>query len=855
MKKIDTLLSNQESNHLFPFFWQHGESNEKITEYMEKIRETGIRSVCIESRPHPDFLGEGWWKSMNHIIAEAKRLDMKLWILDDAKFPTGYANGKVPERLKKVYLTYHRFDLVGPKKYAEVNLRYLPGFRALMKEDHSLDKIVKAIMVKNDPSKKYGFDEKSMVDVTHDIRDNILHIDIPKGPISIYVLYYTRHGGEQNTFDYLNPMDKEATNILLNEVYQKHYEHYKEEFGKTILGFFSDEPRFGNTGRASSIGREDMVLPWLPNMLEIMEKNIDDFDPLKLIYLFHGESKEAHHMRYEYMNLISNLYSINFNQTIGKWCHDHGVVYVGHTIEDNNADARLGKGAGHFFRAMKGQSIAGIDVIGGQLVPGQPFHHDAYLTGGSEGEFFHYALCKMGASLAKLDDNKNGTLMCEAFGAYGWVEGLKLMKWITDHMLSHGVNLIVPHAFDPKKFPDWDCPPHFYAHGNNPQFPYFHKWSHYANRMCELLSGGYQVCHIGVLYHAFSEWSGDYMFTQKVLKELLTHQIDCNVISEDYILDCTIKNMNYSINNYHYDVLIVPSCQYLPSELLDKLNEMANAGIRIIYINNIPESFEGLKGIGKVIELDNLSKELIQTNAQEVLIKKECKDLTYYHYHQDDGEVYMFFNESIIDDINTEVILKADDELMIYDAYHNETYHLDYIKEKHAIKFILELKPYESLVLVSGCSNKPIYKLGDEITELTRFEVSMKEYNTSNFSESFTIDSLEYLGNQYPSFSGTICYSTEFICNDAELLLNIEEAYETITVIVNGKECDTCITPPYVFDISNALKIGKNHLEIYVTNTLNRNQRDMMSMYIETDPLGIVGKVALCKKEIENVKE
>ena len=42
--------------------------------------------------------------------------------------------------------------------------------------------------------------------------------------------------------------------------------------------------------------------------------------------------------------------------------------------------------------------------------------------------------------------------MCEAFGAYGWNEGLKMMKWIADHLLVRGINYLVPHAFDPKKF-------------------------------------------------------------------------------------------------------------------------------------------------------------------------------------------------------------------------------------------------------------------------------------------------------------------------------------------------------------------------------------------------------------------
>lgn len=98
------------------------------------------------------------------------------------------------------------------------------------------------------------------------------------------------------------------------------------------------------------------------------------------------------------------------------------------------------------------------------------YHHDAYQTGGSDGQFYHYALAKLGASAASLYPHKEGRAMCEAFGAYGWNEGLKTMKWIADHLVSRGINYIVPHAFSPKAYPDFDCPPHFYAHGHNPQY-------------------------------------------------------------------------------------------------------------------------------------------------------------------------------------------------------------------------------------------------------------------------------------------------------------------------------------------------------------------------------------------------
>lgn len=39
------------------FFWQHGEEEAVLREYMKVIDESNIKAVCVESRPHPDFCG------------------------------------------------------------------------------------------------------------------------------------------------------------------------------------------------------------------------------------------------------------------------------------------------------------------------------------------------------------------------------------------------------------------------------------------------------------------------------------------------------------------------------------------------------------------------------------------------------------------------------------------------------------------------------------------------------------------------------------------------------------------------------------------------------------------------------
>ena len=46
------------------------------------------------------------------------------------------------------------------------------------------------------------------------------------------------------------------------------------------------------------------------------------------------------------------------------------MEYIGHVIEDCGTHARLGLGTGHFFKALWGQHMSGIDVVLQQIRPG-----------------------------------------------------------------------------------------------------------------------------------------------------------------------------------------------------------------------------------------------------------------------------------------------------------------------------------------------------------------------------------------------------------------------------------------------------------------------------------------------------
>lgn len=838
MKCIQEVLDNKQKNYLFPFFWQHGESKEVLSEYLQQMLAQGIQNICIESRPHPDFLGDGWWETMDFLISEAKQHDMKIWILDDAKFPTGYANGKVPDDLKKRYLALRRFDVVGPNPYAQINLATFVDMRTFAKDkNHLHDRFFKAFLVERREEQVF-FD--TIQEISDGYQDGMLNLTLENKHYVVYVLFETRCG-EETTKDYLDPMRKEATQILIDEVYEKHYQHYASEFGKTILGFFSDEPRFGNMkGTTASIGREKMPLPWNETALRLLQEQISNEE---LVYLFEGDSSRAHEVRFAYMDIVTKLYSENFSGYIGKWCEDKGVIYVGHTIEDNNAHARLGYGTGHYFRGIAGQHMAGIDIIGGQVVPGMDYQHDAFSTGGSDGEFYHYALVKLGASAAKLDSKKQGRLMCEAFGAYGWSEGLKMMTWITNHMISQGVNTIVPHAFDPKDFPDWDCPPHFYAHGMNPQYPYFHYWANYANRLCHLFSDGYHQAEVGVLYHAFAEWSGDYMLIQKVLKQLSQSQISHDIISEDYLMQADVLTDGYQINGYTYKVLVIPYAKRLPTALLEKIKVLAKH-TKVIFVEAYPDNLSETNQL-MVCPLSQLATNL--KSYQDFSLSHFQPYLTSYHYIKQDGDIYMLNNEDVCHEIDCEMKL-TDGEWMIYDAYENETYELERTQKADGYYYHLHLAPYQAIVLVKGKGHKTFVNKGNLLTKIHDVTISMKANDEKAFTKIEINDIDTYLGQLYPRFSGSIKYEFDIDLKSPNVLLNLAEAYEIVTVSVNGSSVGIKIAPPYQFDLSKHAKKGNNHLEMIVVNTLVRQQRDMMSSYLPMEPLGITSPVEIYQK-------
>lgn len=886
-------------NYILPFLWMRGEKEEVIREELSKICECGIRAVCVEARPHDDFCGPGWWHDMDIVLDEAKKKGMKVWILDDRHFPTGYANGlietKYPQR-RKLYLACTTADVFGAQRplTLEISRMLKPsaGYWDLGKpvnsEERKNNRLYAAVAVK---FAQHNLFWEDAVDLTDCCNGDFVSFKLPKGQWRIFVLYLTRtDGGDES---YINMIDKESAYTQIEGVYEAHFAKYGHEFGKTIAGFFSDEPQFGNVTAYNSFdtqtGRFPMQLPWSLELQGILEALYGDRLRTALPFLFaQSVQKELQtQIRFDYMDQVSRLYQKNFSDTVGAWCESHGVLYIGHVVEDNGLHSRLGMGAAHYFRAVSGQHMAGIDCIGGQVIYGAAGLHRKGMVDG-DGEFYHYVLGKLGASAGHLDPKKKGRTMCELFGAYGWGFGVRDMKYVLDHMLVKGINYLVPHAFSMAGYPDADCPPHFYARGNHPQFLYFARLMKYANRMCGLLNGGRHAASVAVLYDGEADWAGGNMPLQKVCRVLLENQIDFDIVSLDMLSDLSKYNGKTEggklyINDVKFEALLIPYMPRIPGALSRFISRYPD--IYVIFADKKPEgvigeycvncsagaagenSINGIAGAAQKhriknlaeagrknatngialercaqIPLENLARTLWEKGIYDIRIRPGFSELSFYHYISD-RHLFVFQNESASERFHGEVQLPVTGSLAYYDAMEDvyESLPDDPVcgnrKNENTGNILhLELEPGECVTILERGESVCIrehrsfcaqIKDADSIDISKGWTVSMagaKEY--PHFSNEILLENLEPVSDRYPEFSGIIRYEKKITLDriPKECIFYAQQVYEAMRVFINGKEAGFRLFPPYQTAVGDYLREGENTIVIETATTPAREQ-------------------------------
>ncbi len=839
MKKLKEALAGRGKHYTAPFLWLHNEDDALILRELERIYESNIRSVCIESRVHPEFCKEDWWQDMRLIMEFCRAHGMTVWILDDKHCPSGFGNGYFathPE-LCHCEITERHVDVPGPVKegalYSDV----------LVKPEEEL---LAVYACKHIPHSDLLSCE--IYDLTEGIRDGYVYFDLPEGQWCVVYLIKTRDGIANVWSRYCDKLNPEATRAYINEVHQKHYDELSEYFGNTFRGFFSDESFFGNNsknqGYLPTTAKKFMHYPWRETVREHFQSvyGKDGFrNILSLWFDFEGLPYKDH--RVEYMNFITDEYERNYSGLIAEWCHAHGVEYIGHIVEDNNICYDTVMGAGHYFKALRPQDMAGVDVVLNQIVPGLCGCDHSANGKTYSSDFYNYILAKLGSSLAHITPHMQGRAMCELFGAYGWLEGTSVMKYLADHMLVRGINYFVPHAFSPKPN-DTDCPPNFYASGTNPQFKYFKHIIDHMDRTCRVLEGVTHINSCALLFDAESFWSrSSFTKIEDIARVLYDGQIDYDILPPDALSQMDGEGR---INGEQYPLILVGETEYLRKEVREALRDCP---ARVVLVSDAADSdFEN-------VPLDKLCRYIGEAGYRDISCDTECRCLRFFHGVREGTHVMMFFNEDIEHRVDTVVRVGAftGGEYVIYDAFENRAVY----DEGEGLQISLE--PYQSCIVLFGeldCTGLPkraetVIHTREEVKPL--FEISLDELNSGELVFYKETDHLINItgGGERPHFSGNMRYRTSLALQAVEehegILLDLGEVGETAEVYVNGKHAGTRLFKPYRFDITTLVRDGENELEILIANTLGTHIHDPFSARTLIRPSGLLGPVALEK--------
>lgn len=241
---------------------------------------------------------------------------------------------------------------------------------------------------------------------------------------------------------------------------------------------------------------------------------------------------------------------------------------------------------------------------------------------------------------------------------------------------------------------------------------------------------------------------------------------------------------------------------------------------------------------GKVIQLPYFGKDFSEIGVEPDVIfpnlsRKDSEAFAWTHRSSEEEEIYFFSNQETEEKEVTVSVRISKKQPFLYDPVTDETIELRNFEMKEGrMSFPLKFSKNGSLfVLFREDISKNEIVLGENWKSFERFKILDENWEL-HFEEDYNgpseVQFLEKLFDWTTSdndsikyYSGTASYSKtfQFKGKTENVWLNLGQFSDIAEVILNGKNVGVVWTFPHRIDISEALKKGKNTLQIKVTNT------------------------------------
>ena len=553
-----------------PYYGLNGPVDETVIRHdLDTMKSLGYQAVTVQAGYGMKFayLSPEYFAFFKTFVAEAKKRNMRIWIVDDAGYPSGFAGGKFSELHPEL------------RMQALVVAARLPA--------NGGDEIKQSVSPDTVAVTALSSDGKT---VSVPVTNSAIDWKAPSGAWMVSVVEHrfmtspTRSDtnpkrtkdATQSLEDYLDPA---ATAQYLDFTHEQYKKAVGDEFGKTILGFRGDEPDYSINGlpwtpkffdRFQQIKGYD-IRPWLASFTpEVHVPGQRDAPPAALA----GQQQRA---KADYYDVFSQMFRDGFFKPQGVWCAANHLEYQVH-LNHEEMEMQLTRSEGDFFRDMRYVQVPGIDSI----------WHQIWTDTVSD-------FPRLASSAAHVYGHTRA--FTESFAAYRPEPDVTMARYILDEQFVRGVNLIETMYYPATSTPGHSTPgPNGDTNGGPAKYmrdPAYPALLAYVRRMSYLMSIGQPAASVALYLPSDSMWMGDaasdnaFVSTERLLSE---HQVDFDIVDEDALaseLKAGPGTFNTASGN-SFRTVIVPNAHVISEASLTRLRAFAQGGGKILFLGRAP---------------------------------------------------------------------------------------------------------------------------------------------------------------------------------------------------------------------------------------------------------------------------
>ena len=538
-----------------PYYGLNGPvSVEVIERDLDQMKTLGFHAVTVQAGYNMpfDYLSPQYFVFFKTLVAEAKKRYLRVWIVDDAGYPSGFAGGKFTS--EKPELRMQALEVAQ---------------RIAVESGNTVNRTVTPATVAVTAVNEHG----STASVP--FSDGEISWTAPPGNWTVMVVEHqfrtspTRSDTNktqakdttQSLEDYLSV---DATTQYLQFTHEQYKKYVGDEFGKTILGFRGDEPDYSISG-----------LPWTPAFFgRFQQVKGYDIRPYVATFLLPRGAKMTRQQtqaRADYWDVFSQMFAAGFFKVQGDWCAANHLEYQVH-LNHEEMELQLTRSEGDFFRDMRSVQVPGIDSI----------WHQIWTDTVSD-------FPRLASSVSHAYGKPRA--FTETFAAYRPQPDIDMARYILNEQFVRGINLIEMMYF-PATSAGARPAPSFLS---DPGFP---DLTSYVRRLSYLMSVGRPTADVALYLPSSSLWLNDkaaddaFVATEQMLSE---YQIDFDIISEDALAKDLVagKGTFTTVSGNRFHTVILPNTPLLSQAVVSRLKAFATAGGHVLFLGRTPTLIAG----------------------------------------------------------------------------------------------------------------------------------------------------------------------------------------------------------------------------------------------------------------------